>query len=61
MDKKLEHTVLVLLEKEGLEARPGDLERFGPLLEQYAATLEVLRSVDVADEEIAGTFHPEWK
>jgi len=37
------------------------LERFGPLLEQYVATLKTLRGVDVGEEEIAGTFHPESK
>jgi hypothetical protein len=61
MDKKLAQTITVLLEKEGLEPKEGDLDRFGPLLEQYVATLQVLRSVDVGEEEIAGTFHPEWK
>jgi hypothetical protein len=60
MDKKLAQTLAVLLEKEGLEPKEGDLERFGPLLEQYVATLETLRSVNVGEEEIAGTFHPEW-
>lgn len=60
MDKKLAQTIAVLLEKEGLEAKEGDLERFGALLEQYVATLETLRAVDVGSEEIAGTFHPEW-
>jgi hypothetical protein len=61
MDTKLAQTVTVLLEKEGLESKDGDLERFGALLEQYVAALETLRSVDVGDEEIAGTFHPEWR
>jgi hypothetical protein len=61
MDSKLTQTLAVLLEKEGLEAKEGDLERFGPLLEQYVATLKTLRSVDVGEEEIAGTFHPEWR
>jgi hypothetical protein len=61
MDKSLEQLVLALLAKEGLEAREGDLEQFGSLLEEYAATLKSLREVDVGTEEIAGTFHPEWK
>ena len=61
MDKSLEQLVLTLLGKEGLEAKNGDLEKFGPLLEQYVATLKILREVDVGVEEIAGTFHPEWK
>lgn len=61
MDKQMEQTLVALLAKEGLEARAGDLERFGPLLDQYIATLKVLNSVDLDDEEIAGTFHPESK
>ena len=61
MDKALEQTLKVLLAKEGLEPKEGDLEQFAPLLEKYVETLKVLRSVDVGAEEIAGTFHPEWK
>ena len=61
MDRTLEETVRVLLAKEGLDAKEGDLARFGPLLEQYVATLETLRGIDVGEEEIAGTFHPERK
>ena len=61
MDKSLEESLRVLLAKEGLEPKEGDLEKFGPLLEQYVATLKTLRSVDVGQEEIAGTFHPEGK
>jgi len=59
MDKSLEQMILVLLAKEGLEAKEGDLEKFGPLLEKYVATLKRLREVDVGVEEIAGIFHPE--
>jgi hypothetical protein len=61
MNKTLEETLRVLLAKEDLEPKEGDLERFGPLLEQYIVTLKTLRAVDVSDEEIAGAFHPEWK
>jgi hypothetical protein len=61
MDSKLAQALVVLLDKEGLEPKDGDLERFASLLEQYMATLEMLRSVNVGEEEIAGTFHPEWK
>ena len=61
MDKQMEQALAALLAKEGLEARDGDLERFAPLLDQYIATLKALNSVDLADEEIAGTFHPESK
>ncbi|HZD39472.1 MAG TPA: hypothetical protein VE131_02045 [Terriglobales bacterium] len=61
MDKSLEQLIGLLLAREGLEPKEGDLERFGPLLETFAATLKSLREVDVGTEELAGTFHPEWK
>ncbi len=61
MDRKFEEMLRVLLAKERLEPKEGDLERFGPLLELYAAVLDVLRDVDVEDEEIAGAFDPRWK
>jgi len=61
VDKSLEQLVLVLLAKEGLEPKEGDLEKFAPLLEKYVAVLAELRAVDVGSEEIAGTFHPEAK
>lgn len=61
MDKQTEQTLTALLAQAGLEPKEGDLERFGPLIDRYVETLETLRSVDVADEEIAGTFHPESK
>jgi hypothetical protein len=60
MDEKLAQALVVLLEKEGLNPKEGDLEGFAPLLEKYVATLETLRSVDVGEEEIAITFNPEW-
>jgi len=61
MEKNLEAMLRVLLAKEGLEPKEGDLENFSPLLETYVATLKRLRAVDVGVEEIAGTFHPERK
>jgi hypothetical protein len=61
MDRKLEETVRALLAKEGPETKECDLERFGPLLEQYVATLETLRGVELGEEEIAGIFHPQGK
>jgi hypothetical protein len=61
MDTTLAQTLAELLQKQRLEPKDGDLERFASLLEQYMATLETLRSVNVGEEEIAGTFHPEWK
>lgn len=61
MEKSLEEILRVLLAKEELEPKDGDLEKFAPLLEQYLAVLKTLRAVDVGAAEIAGTFHPEAK
>ncbi|MBI2087811.1 MAG: hypothetical protein HYT78_03595 [Deltaproteobacteria bacterium] len=60
MEKSTEQTLRALLTQGGLEPKEGDLERFGDLIELYLASLKALYSVDLADEEIAPTFRPEW-
>lgn len=60
MEKLTEKTLEALLAQAGLEPREGDLERFGELIDKYVATLKALHSVDLGDEEIAPSFHPEW-
>ncbi len=60
MEKRTEQTLVALLAQSGLEPKEGDLERFGKLIDTYVAALEALHSVDLADEELAPTFHPEW-
>ncbi len=60
MEKLTEKTLAALLAQAGLEPKEGDLERFSQLIDTYMATLKVLHSVDLGDEEIAPTFHPEW-
>lgn len=59
MEKLTEQSLAALLARAGLEPREGDLERFGNLIDRYMASLKVLHSVDLGDEEIAPTFHPE--
>ena len=61
MEKLTEQALKALLARAGLEPKEGDLERFGNLLDTYMASLKALHSVDLADEEIAPTFHPESK
>jgi hypothetical protein len=61
MDKRTEQQLAVLLTQAGVEPKEGDLERFGQLLDRYMESLKVLYSVDLGDEEIAPTFHPEWR
>lgn len=61
MEKLTEQTLATLLAQAGLEPKEGDLERFGQLIDKYIASLKALHSVDLGDEEIAPTFHPEWR
>lgn len=60
MEKLTEQTLAALLAQAGLEPKEGDLERFAKLINMYIASLKALHSVDLRDEEIAPTFHPEW-
>ena len=59
MDKITEQTLAILLAQARLEPREGDLECFGHLIDTYMENLKTLYSVDLKDEEIAPTFHPE--
>jgi len=52
--------LVLLLRQAGIEPDEKDMERFRPLLELYMERLKVLHSVDLHDEEIAPSFHPEW-
>lgn len=61
MEKLTEQSLKALLAQAGLEPKEGDLERFEKLIDTYVASLRALHSVDLADEEIAPTFHPEWR
>ena len=61
MEKSTEQSLKALLAHAGLEPKEGDLEQFGDVLDTYIISLKALHSVDLADEEIAPTFHPESK
>ena len=60
MDKALEQSLVVLLAKEGLEPKEGDLEEFAMIIELYVRNLKTLHSVSLGSEEVAGVFRPEW-
>jgi hypothetical protein len=60
MEKLTEQALKALLAQHGLESKEGDLERFGAAIEAYLASLRAMHSVDLAGEEIAPTFHPEF-
>jgi hypothetical protein len=59
MDQQIKQTLTALLARHGLQPRERDLEAFGPLIEQYMASLKALHSVDVDDEEMALIFLPQ--
>ena len=58
MKKSTEQTIRALLDQFGLEAKEGDFERFGEVLDLYLTNLEKLRALDLSNEEIAPTFNP---
>jgi hypothetical protein len=60
MDKLVEQSLNALLAREGLEPKAGDLEEFAKIIELYVATLKTLHAVNLAEEEIAPVFRPEW-
>ncbi len=60
MHKLIEEHLLAVLKREGLEPKPGDLEQFTEIIELYTGNLKQLHSVDLAAEELAPVFRPEW-
>lgn len=61
MEKRTQEMLLAIMAQAGLEPKEGDMERFGQLLDTYMGALKMLHSVDLGEEEIAPTFHPEWR
>jgi hypothetical protein len=59
MEKLTEQSLKALLAQAGLEPKDGDLERFGDVVDTYVASLKAMHAIDLGDEEIAPTFHPE--
>jgi hypothetical protein len=60
MDKVIEQNLKAVLEREGLEPKPGDLEQFGEIIELYMGNLKQLHSVNLGAEELGPVFRPEW-
>lgn len=56
---KLRDEIVALFERAGLPLPEADVERYRPMIEKYLESLQVLHSIDLTDEEVAGTFHPE--
>ena len=60
MDKVIEQYLKSVLEREGLEPKPGDLEQFGEIIGLYMESLKQLHSVNLGAEELGPVFRPEW-
>ena len=60
MDKVIEQYLKAVLEREGLEPKPGDLEQFGEIIGLYMENLKQLHAVNLGAEELGPVFRPEW-
>lgn len=60
MDKLIEQNLLAVLQREGLQPQPGDLEQFSEIIALYMENLKQLHSVNLGAEELAPVFRPEW-
>jgi len=61
MNKLIEENLLAVLKREGLQPRLSDLEQFSEIIELYMENLKQLHSVNLAADEFAPVFRPEWK
>jgi len=61
MDKLIEQNLKAVLEREGLEPKPGDLEQFSEIIGLYMENLKQLHSVNLGADELGPVFRPEWK
>jgi len=59
MEKLTEQRLTALLAEAGIEPVAGGLERFSKIIDGYVATLKLLQSANLGDEEIAPVFHAE--
>jgi hypothetical protein len=60
MDKIIEQKLKAVLEREGLQPKPGDLEEFGEIIGLYVENLQQLHSVNLGAEELGPVFRPDW-
>jgi hypothetical protein len=60
MKKLVEQNLKAVLEREGLQPKPGDLEQFSEIIDLYMGNLKQLHSVNLGAEELGPVFRPEW-
>ena len=58
MEPRNAEQIRILLGRAGLEVPQERLESLAKALEEYHSRLELLYSVDVENEEVAGIFYP---
>jgi hypothetical protein len=50
----------VLAERVGLHLAPAELEHLKPMFDFYAAQIRVLHDLDLAAEDLAVVYSPNW-
>jgi hypothetical protein len=50
----------VLAERVGMSLTPAELEHLKPMFDFYAAQLHVLHDLDLAAEDLAVVYSPNW-
>lgn len=60
MNRVIEDNLIAVLKREGLEAKPADLQQFSEIIELYIENLRQLHSVNLGAEEPGPVFRPEW-
>ena len=50
----------VLAERVGMRLSPAELEHLKPMFDFYAAQIRVLHDVDLAAEDLAVVYSPNW-
>jgi hypothetical protein len=50
----------VLAEQAGLRLTPAELEHLKPMFDFYAAQIHVLHTLDLAAEDLAVVYSPNW-
>ena len=60
MNRVIEENLIAVLKREGLEAKPSDLEQFSEIIELYMENLKQLHSINLGAEELGPVFRPEW-
>lgn len=53
-------TMRILAERVGLHLSPAELEHLKPMFDFYTEQMRVLHNIDLAAEDLAVVFSPNW-